>query len=71
MIELIRKSECHPDLLLAQKLVYGPSGFEATNIKKERESEEYGAFEFDLANLRCKFRLGKITPKKEGFFTTV
>lgn len=61
----------HPDLCLAQQWAYGPSGFNATNIQKEEESADYGAFDFDLGSRRCKFRVGKVTPKKAGFFFTI
>lgn len=61
-------NDVHPDLRLAQQFAYGPSGLNATNIKREEESAEYGAFEFDLNGRHCKFRVGKITPKKVGFF---
>jgi len=68
-------STIHPDLLAAQKLIYEPLGFVCTNITKEAESEEYGAFVFDLNNQninRCiKFRVAKITPTKNGQFVTL
>ena len=61
----------HRDLCLAKQLVYDLNGLSLTSIVKEEESEEYGAFDFDLGSLRCKFRVGKITPKKAGFFFTI
>ncbi len=61
----------HPDLYLAQQLAYEPSGLKATNIKKEEEGADYGAFDFNLGGRNCKFRVGKITPKKVGFFFTI
>lgn len=61
----------HPDLLVAKKLVYEPSGFTITNLVKEKESEEYGACEFEMNNRRIKFRVGKITPTKVGQFVTL
>ncbi|MCP5507114.1 MAG: MepB family protein [Chlamydiales bacterium] len=61
----------HPDFLLAQQLAYDPNGLEATNIRIEKESADYGALDFQLNGKTCKFRVGKITPKKVGFFFTI
>lgn len=61
----------HPDLLAAQKLVYEPAGLICKNIINENESEEYGACEFEINNLRIKFRTAKITPTKIGQFVTL
>ncbi len=69
----------HPDLLAAQKFVYEPTGFICKKIIKEIESEEYGAFEFELnfelnhvnTKLNIKFRVAKITPTKIGQFVTL
>lgn len=60
----------HPDLLLAEELVYKPSGLVLENLKIEGESEEYGAAEFTINNQSIKFRVGKITPTKVGQFVT-
>lgn len=60
----------HPDLLLAEELVYKPSGLVLQNLKVEDESAEYGASEFILSNHSIKFRVGKITPTKVGQFVT-
>lgn len=59
------------DLLSAQQLAYKPSGLIIRNAVKEAESEEYGAYTFDLNNRRIKFRIGKITPTKSGLFVTL
>ncbi|MCP5506314.1 MAG: MepB family protein [Chlamydiales bacterium] len=61
----------HPDFLLAQQLAYEPNGLEATNIRVEKESADYGALDFQLNEMMCKFRVGKITSKKVGFFFTI
>lgn len=61
----------HPDFLLAQQLAYEPNGLETTNIRIEKESTDYGALAFQLNGKACKFRVGKITPKKVGFFFTI
>lgn len=60
----------HSDLLLANKLVYKPTGFVIQNLKAEKESAEYGAAEFTLGNRRIKFRVAKVTPTKIGQFVT-
>lgn len=60
----------HPDLLAAQKLIYEPSGLILDNLVKEKESDEYGAFTFEINNKRIAFRVAKITPTKIGQFVT-
>jgi len=60
----------HPDLLLAEELVYKPSGLVLQNLKTENESADYGAAEFTIKNHFIKFRMGKITPTKVGQFVT-
>src|SRR3990167_3520215 len=50
----------HPDPLAAQKLVYEPGSFRISNLIKESESKEYGAFEFKLNDRQVKFRVAKI-----------
>lgn len=67
-IELIKT--LHPDLLLAEQLVYKPCGLVIRNLKAEDESADYGAAEFTIDNRRIKFRVGKITPTKVGQFVT-
>ena len=49
----------HPDLLLAEELVYKPSGLILQNLKTENESADYGAAEFTINNHSIKFRVGK------------
>ena len=61
----------HSDLFVTQKLVYEPSGLVCTHVIKEAESEEYGAYTFDLNNRYIKFRVAKITPTKIGQFVTL
>lgn len=60
-----------PDLLVAQKTVYEPSGFVCKHFVSEAESKEYGACEFEMNHKRIKFRTGKITPTKIGQFVTL
>lgn len=61
----------HPDLIEAQKLAYMPSGITSHSFSQERESEEYGAFDFEMKGHRIKFRVGKMTPTKTGQFVTL
>jgi hypothetical protein len=73
VIELIGKHLLnipHPDLLLAEDLIYKPSGLILENLKTEDESANYGAAEFTIKNRSVKFRVGKITPTKIGQFVT-
>lgn len=60
----------HPDFLLAEDLIYKPSGLIIQNLKTEDESADYGAAEFTIKNRSIKFRVGKITPTKIGQFVT-
>jgi len=60
----------NPDLLLAQKLAYGPSNLIFKELAMESESREYGACTFEINNKIVKFRTAKITPTKIGQFVT-
>lgn len=66
----ILSKRIHPDLLLAEDLVYKPSGLVLQDLKVEDESVDYGASEFTVNNHSIKFRVGKITPTKVGQFVT-
>jgi hypothetical protein len=66
----ILSKRVHPDLLIAENLIYKPSGLILENLKIEDESEDYGAAEFTINNHFIKFRVGKITPTKVGQFVT-
>ena len=61
----------HPDLLIAQELVYDKCGHEFTTLLKESESADYGSCSFKLNGLEVKFRSAKITPTKIGQFVTL
>lgn len=67
----ILENVTHPDFLLAEQLVYEPNRLSATNVRIEKESADYGALDFQLNGKECKFRVGKVTPKKVGFFFTI
>jgi hypothetical protein len=60
----------HKDLLEAQKLVYGPNGWVCEHLEQEMEGKEYGACRFQVNQQRVLFRVGKITPTKNGQFVT-
>lgn len=63
--------ECvHQDLELFKKAIHENCGLAITNIVKEAESEEYGAYKFEVANKHVVFRVAKTTPKKIGQFVT-
>lgn len=61
----------HSDFLLANHLAYEPNQLNITNVLIEKESTNYGGLDFNLNGKLCKFRAGKITPKKAGFFFTI
>lgn len=46
-----------------------PAGVKA--LKREAESEEYGAARFEFLGKKCLFRQAKTTPKKVGQFVTI
>tara|TARA_Y100000588_G_C14235162_1_gene916944 strand:+ start:323 stop:850 length:528 start_codon:yes stop_codon:yes gene_type:complete len=61
----------HPDFNLATEVSYTPSGLSPLSIELDDESSEYGALTFMLNGKIIKFRTGKITPTKPGFFVTL
>ncbi|MFV5689243.1 MepB family protein [Flavobacterium sp. ZT3R25] len=61
-----------PNILLKTKiLVFDPCGFQPTNSVPEKESEDYGAYQFELNALKILFRVAKTTPTKVGQFVTL
>nr|WP_314895450.1 MepB family protein [uncultured Flavobacterium sp.] len=61
-----------PNILLKTKtLVFDPCGFELTNPVLEKESKDYGAYQFELNALKILFRVAKTTPTKVGQFVTL
>ncbi|MFV5698089.1 MepB family protein [Flavobacterium sp. ZT3R17] len=52
-------------------LIFDPCGFELTNLVPEKESKDYGAYQFELNALKILFRVAKTTPTKVGQFVTV
>jgi len=55
----------------ASDLVYSQLGYQISNLKIEKESQEYAACTFELNKLKIKQRLSKITPTKAGQFVTI
>jgi hypothetical protein len=61
-----------PNILLETKtLIFDPCGFELTNPILEKESSDYGAYQFELNALKILFRVAKTTPTKVGQFVTL
>lgn len=61
----------HKDLQTSLKRVYEPRNLFMTKFVAEKESQEYGASQFEIKNLKILFRIAKITPKKIGLFVTL
>lgn len=59
------------DLLAVTEFIYDAFGYECTPPIPEKESTEYGAYDFEINNLSIKFRVAKITPTKIGQFVTL
>ena len=47
------------------------NGLKITNLAEETECREYFGFNFNVGQLKLKFRKSKITPKKVGQFVTL
>jgi len=61
----------HPDLQLANNLIYKKLNLVLNNFILESESEDYSAATFTLNYHRILFRISKITPTKTGQFVTL
>src|ERR1700722_3340127 len=61
----------HRDLLATITLVYNPSKLQYSQLEREQESAEYGAYAFKLNGFSIRFRVAKITPTKIGQFVTL
>jgi hypothetical protein len=61
----------HQDLAGIKSLLYDPCGFKCSQLIKETESAEYGAYTFQLNDFFIRFRVAKITPTKTGQFVTL
>ena len=61
----------HPDLRASIELFYDPYNLNCTNLSKEAESAEYGAYQFELNKRLALFRVAKTTPTKVGQFVTI
>lgn len=58
-------------LLETKTSVFDPCGYELLNPVKEKESADYGAYQFELNVLKILFRVAKTTPTKVGQFVTL
>ena len=58
------------DFLHTQKYFYEPLNWKCDNVQQEAESQEYGAYSFELNGKKIIFRVAKITPTKVGQFVT-
>lgn len=61
----------HDDFYSAQQYAYRPSGLLCKNFLPDSNGQKYGGGSFEINNRYCKFRVGKITPKKIGQFVTL
>ncbi|WDF62646.1 MepB family protein [Flavobacterium sp. KACC 22763] len=60
-----------PDLVLSKESIFDRADLQMTSLEKEKESEEYSAFRFQLDNKNICYREAKITPTKTGQFVTL
>jgi hypothetical protein len=58
------------DLMACVEFLSLSSDMICSGFKQDKESKVYQAYDFMLGNSKVKFRIGKITPKKMGCFTT-
>ncbi|WP_109699136.1 MepB family protein [Chitinophaga deserti] len=62
----------HPLIHQIERTVFAPCGLAITDIVKDAESEEYHGYDLQCNNnIRIKFRLAKLTPKKVGNFVAL
>lgn len=59
------------DLKRIEDLIFKVKGHKIKNLTKDKESEEYFGYDFQIDSLNIKFRISKITPKKVGQFVTL
>lgn len=63
--------EASEDFKFIKKHLFDECGFEITNFKKDKESEEYFAYSFQIQDRFVQYRQAKITPTKVGQFVTI
>lgn len=68
--DLIRTEGFHADWYDAKNTAYDKFGFVVTELSTE-EGKEYGACTFRLNGKVIKFRVAKVTPKKNGQFVAI
>jgi hypothetical protein len=64
-------AQLHSELLATYELMYNMCGFNFTQPQLEAQNAEYGAYLFHLNSWFIRFRVAKITPKKDGQFVTL
>ncbi len=68
---MAEKPSIHRDLLITYELLYNPCGFHYTQPQIEEQNAEYGASLFHVNAWLIRYRVAKVTPKKEGQFVTM
>jgi hypothetical protein len=61
----------HSDLLTTFELIHNICGFDCTQPQLEDQNADYGAYVFQVNSKLIRFRVAKITPKKNGQFVTL
>jgi hypothetical protein len=59
------------DLIILKEILLTKLNLTICNIKSEKESQEYGAFTFEINGAKVLYREAKITPTKIGQFVTI
>jgi hypothetical protein len=59
------------DLLTTFELIYNICGVDCTEPQLEAQNADYGAYLFHANSQLIRFRVAKITPKKDGQFVTL
>lgn len=59
------------DLINLKEILLNKLNLAICNIEIEKESKEYGAFTFEINDLKVLYREAKITPTKIGQFVTI
>lgn len=59
------------EIAIVNENFFKKSGLIISKVEPELEAKAYLGFDFKLNDVGIKFRKGKITPKKPGFFVTL
>jgi hypothetical protein len=68
---LTNSNKLFSELELINKYVFQVCGIEIKNVETELEGQEYFAHNFELNDVKVKFRMAKITPTKAGQFVSI